>query len=67
MAGLNLRGASGFTATAAAPPSMSGTTATQQAYGTSAGVGPSTAKNGTMIAGVTGALVLVLLWYSLPR
>jgi hypothetical protein len=56
-----------FTATAAAPPSASGTTATQQAYGTAPSVGPSTARNGAMIAGVAGAGLLVFLWWSLPR
>lgn len=70
MAGLNLRGGgggSGFTATAAAPPSMAGTTATQQAYGTAYGPGPSTAKNGAVIAGIAGAALLLFMWYSLPR
>jgi hypothetical protein len=70
MAGLNLRGGgggSGFVATAASPPSMSGSTATQQAYGTQAGSGPSTARNGSMIAGLLGAGLIVFMWYTLPR
>lgn len=69
MAGLYLgRGQQSFTATAASPPSTSGTTVTQQAYGTSqGGPGPSTAKNGTLISGVAGTLILLFLWYSLPR
>lgn len=71
MAGLNLRGApiagAGFTATAASVPSSSGTTATQQAYGTAPSPGPATARNGAIIAGVLGAAVLVFLWTTLPR
>lgn len=70
MAGLNLRGAGSgpvFTATAAAPPSASGTTATQQAYGTAPSPGPSTARNGAIIAGLAGAALLVFLWTTLPR
>jgi len=69
MAGLNLRGGGrpGFAATAASPPSMSGTTATQQAYGLAAAAGPSTARNGTVIAGLAGAGLLLFMWYTLPR
>jgi hypothetical protein len=67
MAGMNLRGTSGFTAIPASPPSQSGTTATQQAYGTTSGTGAPTAKNGTLLVGIGGTVVLVLLWYSLPR
>jgi len=71
MPGLNLRGAGmaspSFTATAAGPPSASGTTATQQAYGTAPSVGPATARNGAVIAGVAGAALLVFLWSTLPR
>lgn len=74
MAGLSLRGAgmgaagpSSYTATAAAPPSASGTTATQQAYGTAPGVGPATAARGTIIAGVAGVALLVFFWSTLPR
>lgn len=78
MSGLNLRGAGGvgntaadssFTAVPASPPSMSGTTATQQAYGTApaGSQGPSTARNGTIIAGVAGTLVILFMWNSLPR
>jgi hypothetical protein len=69
MAGLNLRGGGqpGFTATAASPPSMSGSTATQQAYGVAAGQGPSTARNGTIIAGLAGAGLIAFMWYTLPR
>ncbi len=73
MSGLSLRGATmrgpgpSFTATAAGPPSTSGTTATQQAYGTAPAVGPSTARNGAIIAGVVGAGLLVFLWSTLPR
>lgn len=74
MAGMNLRSGGGaganagsFTATAAAPPSMSGTTATQQAYGTASGTGPSTAKNGTIIAGLAGIGLILFFWHTLPR
>lgn len=73
MPGLSLRGAGGpaagvgFTATAASPPSASGTTATQQAYGTAPSPGPTTARNGAVIAGVIGAAVIVFLWTTLPR
>lgn len=71
MAGLNLRGngmaGAGFTATAAAPPSASGTTATQQAYGTAPSAGPKTAATGTIIAGLAGAGLLLFLWSTLPR
>lgn len=74
MAGLSLRGSSAapsagpmFTATAAAPPSASGTTATQQAYGTAPSQGPATAARGAVISGVAGAAVLLFLWYTLPR
>lgn len=72
MAGLSLRGAnvsgSGFTATAAgATPATSGTTATQQAYGTAPAPGPATAARGAVIAGVAGAALLVFLWTTLPR
>lgn len=64
----NYGGGGGFTATAAgASPATSGSTATQQAYGTASGNGPCTAKNGTIIAGVAGTLVLLFLWYTLPN
>jgi hypothetical protein len=53
---------------AVASPSVSGTTSTQQAYGLAKGTGgPQTAPYGTMILGVGGALVLLYLYYSLPR
>lgn len=71
MAGLNLgRGGGGgqsFTATAASPPSVSGTTVTQQAYGTAATGGPTTARNGTLISGLAGVALLLFMWHSLPR
>lgn len=75
MAGLNLRGGGqagagvGFTAgTAASPASAAGSTVTQQAYGVTAdSTGPSTAKNGTVIAGLAGVGLLLFLWYTLPR
>jgi hypothetical protein len=74
MPGMSLRGAGmartgpAFTAaTAAGTPSASGTTATQQAYGTAPSPGPSTARNGAIIAGVAGAALLVFLWSTLPR
>jgi hypothetical protein len=74
MPGLNLRGGgqagagvAGFTATAASPPSMAGTTVTQAAYGTATTPGPTTARNGAIIAGLAGAGLLVFLWSSLPR
>lgn len=77
MSGLNLRGAnsyggspatsSSFTAVPASPPSVSGTTLTQQAYGTAPSPGPQTAYLGTVITGVAGVLVLLFVWHSLPR
>lgn len=72
MPGLNLRGSGApaggsFTATAAAPPSMAGTTVTQQAYGTAPSQGPCTAARGAIIAGVGGIALLVFLWTTLPR
>lgn len=58
-----------FTATAAAPPSMSGTTITQQAYGTSnaANPGPKTAFLGVTLGTVIGVAVILYLYTSLPR
>lgn len=74
MAGLSLRGAgvarqgpSSYAATAASPPSASGTTATQAAYGTAPSAGPATAARGTIIAGVAGIALLVFFWSTLPR
>lgn len=74
MPGMSLRGAGlsgagpAFASTAAvASTGASGTTATQQAYGTAPSVGPSTARNGAIIAGVAGVALLVFLWSTLPR
>jgi hypothetical protein len=56
-----------FTVQPASPPSMSGSTATQQAYGTAPSTGPRTAAYGAVIAGVAGVVVLAFLYHSLPR
>lgn len=68
MPGLSL---GSFAATAAQPPSAAGaTTVAQAAYGTGApspASGPATARNGSLILGVGGALVLLFLYHSLPR
>jgi len=72
MSGLHLPTAlqTGFRVSAAAPPSVSGTTITQAAYGPASGVtmtGPSTAMLGTVGAGIGAIAVLVWLWWTLPR
>lgn len=56
-----------FTVQPASPPSMSGTTATQQAYGTAPSTGPRTAAYGSVLAGVVGLVVLGVIYHSLPR
>jgi hypothetical protein len=68
MSGMSLQ--TGFRAYAAAPPSASGTTITQQAYGPASGAsvtGPNTAFYGTVGSGAIAAAVLVWLWWTLPR
>lgn len=70
MAGLRLN--TGFSASgvvAASPPSQSGRTITQQAYGISSGadMGGRTAGWGSTLIGIGAAAVLVYLWWSLPR
>lgn len=68
MSGLSLQ--TGFRVFPAAPPSASGTTITQNAYGTSSGAGvegPATAAYGTVGAGLIGIAILWFIWYSLPR
>lgn len=71
MAGLQLGTAwTGYRVSSAAPPSMSGTTITQAAYGPASGAtagGPQTALLGTVGAGVAAIAVLVWLWWTLPR
>jgi hypothetical protein len=68
MAGLNLQ--TGFRVQSAAPPSASGTTITQAAYGPASGAspsGPATAMIGTVGAGVGAIAILWWLWWTLPR
>ena len=68
MSGLSLQ--TGFRVQAAAPPSASGTTITQQAFGPASGAdvaGPATAFYGTVGSGVVALAVLAYLWWSLPR
>ena len=68
MPGMNLQ--TGFRVYAAAPPSASGTTITQQAFGPASGgdiTGPRTAALGTVGSGLIAAGLLVYLWWSLPR
>ena len=60
-------GGNSFTAVPASPPSMSGTTYTQQAYGTAPQVGKKGPFVGTVVSGVAGVLVLLYLYASLPR
>ena len=68
MAGLSL--STGFRVQPAAPPSASGTTITQQAFGPLSGAditGAKTAALGTVGAGLIATGLLVFLWWSLPR
>lgn len=78
MAGLNLRAGAGFGGTAgtgglypvASGASTTGpSTAAAAAYGpvTGAAPGPRTAAVGAGTAGVLSALLLLWLWWSLPR
>ena len=68
MSGMSLL--TGFRVQAAAPPSASGTTITQAAYGPASGAaaaGPSTAFIGTVGAGLGAIAILWWLWWTLPR
>lgn len=76
MAGLNLTGTAGVNAgvAAALPPSYAGSSAgatiSARAYGVgsdSSNAGPGTAAWGSTAVGVAGMLLLVYLWWSLPR
>ena len=54
---------------AATTSTRQGPTIAQQAYGVTAGppAGPQTAHLGTVITGVAAIVVLVFVWWSLPR
>jgi hypothetical protein len=78
MAGLNLTGrAYGYASAGVAtglPPSYAGSNAgatiSSRAYGVGSmgpNSGPRTAAYGTTVAGVAGAMLLLYLWWSLPR
>jgi hypothetical protein len=78
MAGLNLRGGAGFGATAdtgglypvpAAASATGPSSAAAAAYGPVTGgvTGPNTAAVGAGTAGIIAALLLLYLWWSLPR
>ena len=72
MAGLLLTGGSNLGVTGTASSGAGPATISDRAYGINSGLGsadggPNTAGFGTISIGVLGAVVLVFLWYSLPR
>lgn len=75
MAGLNLMGSAGFTSVASGGvPAAAGTpgapsTIGQRAFGITSGqtAGPRTGAYGTMIAGAAGTVLLLWMWWTLPR
>lgn len=70
MAGLYLNGDLGIGSAASAPPSGP-STITSRAFGVDSGVaagaGPKTAGLGATGVGVVATVLLVFIWYSLPR
>lgn len=72
MAGLLLTGGSNLGVTGSASSGAGPATISDRAYGINSGLGtgdggPKTAGYGTISAGALGVVVLVFLWYSLPR
>lgn len=74
MPGLNLYGNAAAGVNSGLPPSYAaspaGQTISSRAYGVGSagpGAGPRTAAYGTVIAGVTGTVVLLFLWWTLPK
>jgi hypothetical protein len=72
MAGLLLTGGGNVGAQASASGGSGGATISDRAYGINSGLGtgsggPNTAGFGTVGLGIAGSLVLLFLWYSLPR
>jgi hypothetical protein len=72
MAGLLLTGGGNAGVQASASGGSGPATISDRAYGINSGLGtgdggPKTAGFGTVATGVGGALVLLFLWYSLPR